>query len=346
MATEVAATEPQASDDVISMALADLGQAVEKAPELKAETIIDKVDDEEKEESEKPDESAEDQAKEDAEEPKEDDAEETEEAEKEEDEPVVSKDVFQKRVDKLTAQKKAAEEKASETAKRLEELEKAKAEVEAKLNESARPVLAPAPDSPLADVGTEEELEARIQSAHQVRRWALQNSDGATIKAADGTEKFIEASEVRQYLINADDLLTIHAPARREWLKEYSAAHSPVEQNFPDLFKAGTPANKGYTDYLKKRPNFAREPDRDYVYAMALLGEMKWREMQEATAAKEKAVKKVSSAKSESQKAPTPAKPVSAPKVTKGGNNAAKRVLEGRATMEDIEAFVAEGLLS
>jgi colicin import membrane protein len=345
MATEDGGNQPQASDEVLSMALADLGQAVEKAPELKPDEIIDKTDDDKEGETEQSEESAEDQAKEDEEKP-ESEKEEAEDEEPEHDAPTVSKEVFQKRVDKLTAQRKAAEEKAAEAANKLAELEKAKAETEAKLNEAARPVLAPAPDSPLADVGTEAELEQRIASAHSVRRWALTNSDGATIKAADGSEKFIDASEVKQYLIQADDLLTIHAPAKREWLKEFSAAHAPVEQHFPQLFKAGTPENKSYTEYLKKRPNFAREPDRDYVYSMALLGEQKWREMQEANAAKEKAVKKASSVKSETPKAPTPAKPVSTPKsVTKGSSNAAKRVIEGRGSMEDIEALVTESLL-
>jgi colicin import membrane protein len=344
MATDEAANQPQASDDVISMALANLGQEVEKAPELNADEIIDKTDDKE-EEPEKSEDSAEDQAEE-TEKPEEEKAEDAEEDEPQGDEPVVSKEVFQKRVDKLTAQKKAAEEKAAEAANKLAELEKAKADAEAKLNEAARPVLAPAPDSPLADVGTEQELEQRIASAHQVRRWALQNSDGATIKAADGSEKFLDATEVKQYLIQADDLLTIHAPAKREWLKEFTQAHAPVEQHFPQLFKAGSPENKSYTDYLKKRPNFAREPDRDYVYAMALLGEQKWREMQEAATAKEKAVKKASSVKSETQKAPTPAKPVSSPKtVTKGGSDAAKRVMRGGATRDDLEAMIAAELL-
>jgi hypothetical protein len=344
MATENSGNQPQASDEVLSMALADLGQAVEKV-DAKPDEIIDKTDDKE-EETEQSDESAEDQAKEEDEKPDEEKADDADEdAEPETDEAHVSKEVFQKRVDKLTAQRKAAEEKASATEAKLAELEKAKADAEAKLNEAARPVLAPAPDSPLADVGTPEELDQRIASAHSVRRWALQNSDGATIKAADGSEKFIDATEVKQYLIQADDLLTIHAPAKKEWLKEFSAAHAPVEQHFPTLFKAGTPENKNYTEYLKKRPNFAREPDRDYVYAMALLGEKKWAEMQEAVAAKEKATKKVSSAKSEPQKAPTPVKPVSSPKsVNKGSGNAAKRVMAGNATMDDIEAFAAEML--
>jgi hypothetical protein len=338
MATDEGGNQPQAKDnEILTMALAEIGQAVAKKEDVPADEIIDKTDDKEEEEAEQSEESAEPEGEKETE----------EEAEEEEtDEPVVSKDVFQKRVDKLTAQKKAAEEKATEATKRLEELEAAKAEAEAKLNEAARPVLAPAPDSPLADINSDTELEQRIASAHAVRRWALQNSDGATVKAADGTEKFVDATEVKQYLIQADDLLTIHAPARREWLKEYSATHEPVKEIFPQLFKAGTAENKGYLDYLKKRPNFAREPDRDYVYSMALLGELKWKEMQEVEAAKSKAAKKVSSVKSEPQKAITPAKPVSSSKsVTKGSSNAAKRVMQGAASRDDLEAMVAEELL-
>jgi hypothetical protein len=339
MATDEGGNQPQADDEIINMALAEIGQSVEKKEVVQAEPIIDKTDDNEEEAEQKPEESTEDQGDKEAEDK-------AEEEEEDADESVVSKDVFQKRVDKLTARAKSAEEKAAETAKKLEELERAKAETEAKLNEAAKPVLSPTPDSPLADVNSPDELEQRVQSAHSVRRWALQNSDGATVKNADGTERFVDATEVKQYLIQADDLLTIHVPAKREWLKEYNASHEPVAQVFPQLFQAGTTENKSYLDYLKKRPSFAREPDRDYVYAMALLGEQKWREMQEVEAAKEKAAKKASSVKSEASKTPTPAKPVSSSKtVTKGGGNAAKRVMQGGATRDDLDAMILEELL-
>jgi len=343
MATENAAPEPQAdsANDIINLALEQLGQAPppepekEDAEESKPE-IIDTTDETEKEESAE---------KEPAEDAKDEPEGEAEEEQEDEHGDVVPKEVFQKRVDKLVAKRKEAEEKAAATAKELEEIKAARQELEAKLNEAARPVLSPTPENPLADVGTETELEQRIASAHAVRRWALQNSDGATIKDANGQEKFLEASEVKEYLIRADDLLTIHAPARKEWLKEHQNWRKPVEANYPDLFKAGTEANKAYTSYLQKRPNFAREPDRDYVYAMALLGEQKWREMQEAAAAKDKAAKKVSSEKSVTSKVPTPAKPVSAPKSVSKGTASKRLASASVASRDDLEALVAEALL-
>jgi hypothetical protein len=325
------------------MAFEDLGVSPPEKPkeeEKESESpILDTPDETEKEGE------AEEAADEETEEKPEGEAEEEKEDEDHAD-GLVPKEVVQKRIDKLVAKRKEAEEKAAAVVKENEELKTTRQELEAKLNEAARPVLSPTPENPLADISSESELEQRITSAHAVRRWALQNSDGATVKGEDGQEKFIDASEVKDFLIKADDLLTIHAPAKREWLKEHQSWKAPVEQNYPDLFKAGSEANKAYTTYLQKRPNFAREPDRDYVYAMALLGEQKWREMQEAAEAKDKAQKKISSEKVATSKAPTPAKPVSSKSVTKGGN-AAKRVdVTGLSSRSDLETLIAEQLLS
>jgi hypothetical protein len=214
MATDDTTTDTVAAKaddvDVVSMALADLGMtpAPEKEPEDETEpeeTISDNSDETEDTE-EKSEESGEDTV--------------TEPEDSEEDEPAdteadaeAPKDKVQKRIDKLVAKQRESEERATAVSAELEQLKSAKADLEAQLNQTSRPILSPSADNPLADVDGEEVLEQRVQNAQAVRRWALQNSDGTTIKKPDGSEQFISGDEVKDYLIKADDILTVHAPS-------------------------------------------------------------------------------------------------------------------------------------
>jgi hypothetical protein len=180
--------------DVVSMALADMGMtpAPEKEPEDETEpeeTISDNSDETEDTE-EKSEESGEDTV--------------TEPEDSEEDEPAdteadaeAPKDKVQKRIDKLVAKQRQSEERATAVTAELEQLKSAKADLEAQLNQTSRPILSPSADNPLADVDGEEVLEQRVQNAQAVRRWALQNSDGTTIKKPDGSEQFISGDEVK-----------------------------------------------------------------------------------------------------------------------------------------------------
>jgi hypothetical protein len=350
MATEqVAATAASEADDVVSMAIAELG--VKRQPDPKAEeesaeeTISDNTDTKE-EESDKTDDATEveetDEAGEEA-----DDA--NAEAEPEEDkdaaeEPVgeeVAKDKVQRRIDKLVAKQREAEEKAQAASAELEQLRTAKADLEAQLNQTSRPVLTPTADNPLADVDTEETLQQRIQNAQAVRRWALQNTDGATIKQPDGTEKFIEAAEVKDYLVKADDILTIHVPARKQWLAQREPAVQAAKSMFPDIFKEGTPLNQAYKATVKQAPDLLKLPQHEYWIGLALYGEQALMQKQQAEQAKEKAKKSVSAKK---EKPPTPAQPVSAPRTaTKGSSTAAKqRFFKSSGSMSDIEDLVGE----
>jgi hypothetical protein len=350
MATEqVAATAASEADDVVSMAIAELG--VKRQPDPKAEeesaeeTISDNTDTKE-EESDKTDDATEveetDEAGEEA-----DDA--NAEAEPEEDkdaaeEPAgeeVTKDKVQRRIDKLVAKQREAEEKAQAASAELEQLRTAKADLEAQLNQTSRPVLTPTADNPLADVDTEETLQQRIQNAQAVRRWALQNTDGATIKQPDGTEKFIEAAEVKDYLVKADDILTLHVPARRQWLAQREPAVQAAKTMFPDIFKEGTPLNQAYKATVKQAPDLLKLPQVEYWVGLALYGEQALMQKQQAEAAKTKAQKSVSAKK---EKPPTPAKPVSAPRTaTKGSSTAAKqRFFKSSGSMSDIEDLVGE----
>lgn len=327
--------------DVLATALGDLGLEPEPAKVVKSEASESESDlsqdEEDKPESEDPaeDVSEADDAKSDAEE---------EQDEDEESEDDVPREKIQRRIDKLTAARKSAEEKAAALAAEAEEAKAKVAEYEAQLNEAARPVLSPTADNPLADVDTQEALDAKIKSAQEVRRWALRHTDGAEVKKPDGSTVWIDSDQVKDYLVKADDVLTLHAPARQQWLAQRAPAVEAAKNLFPDIFKKGTQMHQAFTATVKQAPELLKLPQAEYWVGLALLGEQTLMAKQGAEAAKAKAAKKVSSSK-EIAKTPTPAQPVSAAKSsTSSKGQKALRALRGDS-MDDIESFVASALL-
>ena len=331
--------------DVVSMALADLGMTPE--PEKEPE---DKTESEEKlsdnsDETPDPEEKSEESGEDPVTEPEEEESDETDEEEPADTEAEPQKDKVQKRIDKLVAKQRESEERATAVSAELEQLKAAKAELEAQLNQTTRPVLSPSADSPLADVRTAEELEQRIQNAHAVRDWAMKNAEGTTIKKPDGSEQFVSSEEVRDYLVKADRIVMLEAPARRQWIERNEVAVNAANEVFPDLLKAGTPLNKAYQATIKAAPQMLTIPEHEYWIGLALYGEQALMAAQKAKEAKAAAEKKVSSKKSES-KPPAAVKPVSTAKsATKGSTAAKNRILSGDVSMDAIEAFVSEGLL-
>lgn len=328
------------SDDIISMALDEL----RGAPAPVADEADDESSDEEvlsQDETEKP-ETAE-QSEGDGEDVEEKPEDEDGEADEEEEKP--SADKVQKRIDKLTAQKKAASEEAATIKAQYEEAQKRLTELESQVNEAARPVLQASADNPLADVDTPEALDAKIKSAQEVRRWALRNTDGATITRPDGSETYLDSDQVKEYLLRADDLLSIHGPARQQWLAQRQPALEATQNLFPDILKKGTPMQKAFEATVKQAPELLKLPQVEYWIGLALYGEQQLMASQKAQAAKTKAADKVSSAK----KTPTPVKPVSSSKTsTKGtvSKDVRNRVLSGAGGINDLEAYMSEALFS
>ena len=333
---EVTVADQSAGEvDVLASALGDLGFSPEPAKADNSEASESdsdlSQDEEDKPETKGP---AEDVSE--AEEAKEDEDEEAED---------VPREKIQRRIDKLTAARKSAEEKATALAAEAEEAKAKNADYEAQLNEAARPVLSPTADNPLADVDTQDALDAKIKSAQEVRRWALRNTDGATVKRPDGTEVYLDSDQVKDYLLKSDDVISIHGPARQQWLAQRQPAIEAAKNLFPDIFKKGTPMNTAYQATVKQAPELLRIPQHEYWVALALLGEQTLMAKQGAADAKAKAAKKVSSSK-EIAKTPTPANPVSATKSSTNAKSAkgAMRALTGDS-MEDIESFVSAALL-
>jgi hypothetical protein len=325
-------------DDILSLALEELTGQPAKSEEAK-------LDDESGDLSQ--DETSEESAEQ-SEETSEDNEETTSESSEDEDEAgedeAPTQDKVQKRIDKLTAQKKAAAEEAATVKGQYEEAQKRLAELEAQVNEAARPVLQPTAENPLADVDTSEALDAKIKSAQEVRRWALKNSDGATVKRPDGSEVYVDSDQVKDYLLKADDVLTIHAPARQQWLAQRQPAVEAAKNLFPDIFKKGTPMHTAFQATVKQAPELLKLPQAEYWVGLALYGEQTLMAKQAADQAKSKAAGKVSSAKAAS-KTPTPVKPISAPKTsTKGASKVTRDRMLASGRLDDVADFMSEAL--
>ena len=325
-------------DDILSLALEELTGQPAKSEEAK-------LDDESGDLSQ--DETTEESAEQ-SEETSEDNEETTSESSEDEDEAgedeAPTQDKVQKRIDKLTAQKKAAAEEAATVKGQYEEAQKRLAELEAQVNEAARPVLQPTAENPLADVDTSEALDAKIKSAQEVRRWALKNSDGATVKRPDGSEVYVDSDQVKDYLLKADDVLTIHAPARQQWLAQRQPAVEAARNLFPDIFKKGSPMHTAFQATVKQAPELLKLPQAEYWVGLALYGEQTLMAKQAADQAKSKAAGKVSSAKAAS-KTPTPVKPISAPKTsTKGASKVTRDRMLASGRLDDVADFMSEAL--
>jgi hypothetical protein len=343
MAEEKAA--PAAGDDIISMALEELtGQPAQPEDVEQPEAAEDLSQTETEEESEEKSDEASEDVKDEESDDEESEEKDDEESEKDDEAP---QEKIQKRINKLTAQKKEALEKAQTLESEYAQAKTRLAELEAQVNEAARPVLQPTAENPLADVDTPEALEAKVKSAQEVRRWALRNTDGATVKRPDGTEVYLDSDQVKDYLIKADDVLTVHAPARQQWLAQRQPAVEAAKNLFPDIFKKGSPMHQAYQATIKQAPELLKLPQNEYWVGLALYGEQQLMQKQAADQAKAKAAKKVSA--SGTSKTPTPVKPVSTPKsATKGAVNTAtrNRVLSGAGGISDLEAYMSEALFS
>jgi hypothetical protein len=344
MATDDAAPAAEVEDNLDAIGEALMGLD-ESGSESKTDSENEKISDNDEtseaasEENEDADEDVENKDDDESDKDEEDDE---EDDEKDDDAPVPQEKI-QKRIDKLTAQKKEALEKAQTLESEYSQAKTRLAELEAQVNESSRPVLQPTAENPLADVDTPEALDAKIKSAQEVRRWALRNTDGATVKKPDGSEVYLDADQVKDYLIKADDVITVHAPARQQWLAQRQPAVQAAQNLFPDIWKKGSPMHQAFQATVKQAPELLKLPQVEYWVGLALYGEQMLMQRQEADKAKSAAAKKVSSKKE--SKIPTPASPVSAAKsATKTSSKDAAKRLFDKGDSDSLEAF-AESLL-
>jgi hypothetical protein len=238
----------------------------------------------------------------------------------EEDAPSHTQEKLLRRIDKITAKRREAEEKA-------EQLETEISDLRAKLDSTPPVTLAPTPDNPLADVESPEQLEERMQVARKVRKWAMQNLEGGTVTNANGEEVYYEPAQVRQYLANADEMLTEHAPKRQQWLHQRQSFVPEARAAYPKLFEPGSQEQMLMRETLKAYPALKAMPNLELVIGDAIIG-------QQMRFARQQAAQKAASAPKFSANTPAKSAP-SAPSPAKGQKVPAKDI-NARANAKNI----------
>lgn len=197
------------------------------------------------------------------------DSEKPDDAEKDDAEPEEEKtptaEKLLKRIDKITSKRRQAEERA-------ETLETEVSELRAKLEASTPVQITPSPSNPLADVETSDQLEERITTAKKIRAWAIKNLEGGTVQNASGEDVYYEPSQVREYLATADELLTEHAPKRKEWIAQREMVVPEAKQFYPALFKVGTQEHDMLKATLKEHPHLRNLPHLEMIIGDAMEG--------------------------------------------------------------------------
>ena len=235
-----------------------------------------------------------------------------------EEQPSATQEKLLKRIDKITAKRREAEERA-------EQLETEISDLRAKIDSTPPVTLSPTPENPLADVETAEQLEQRIDIARKVRKWALANLEGGTVTNAQGEEVYHEPAQVRQYLANADEMLTEHAPKRKEWIATRQQIIPEAQHAYPALFKAGSPEQAMLRETLKMYPALKNMPNIELVIGDAIAGQqMRFARSEHAKKSAAPAVK-------------APVKAASAPSPAKGTKVPAKDI-QTRAASKNIFA--------
>jgi len=244
-----------------------------------------------------------------------------------------------KRIDKLTAKRREAEERA-------ETLESEVSELRAKLDATVPIQVTPTASDPLADVETPEQLEERVATAKKIRAWAIKNLEGGTVQNAAGEEVYYEPSQVREYLATADELLTEHAPKRKEWISQRGAVMQEAKAFYPALFKSGTPEHESLVATLKAHPYLKGLPQLEMIVGDAIEGQ-KLR-FARAEAAQKKAASSKTESKSpvKSSNPPSPAKGARVPAQDIANREGARNLLTRGSSLKtsDIAAFL-EGAL-
>lgn len=130
----------------------------------------------------------------------------------------------QKRFDKALFKQR---EKSRQQIEQLQqELAEAKAQPPAPLE--------PTPDNPLADIASDRDLAAREREQRELRRWALTHPQGGTIKGPKGDIE-ISAERAAEIIADTEEMLQVHIPARREFLRHNAQLEQQAVQDYPWL---------------------------------------------------------------------------------------------------------------
>jgi hypothetical protein len=258
-----------------------------------------------------------------------------------------------KRVDKLTAKLRDAEESGEATKSELEQMRQELTDLKSGQTKAQSPASSKTPSNPMEDVWSEADLMTKADGALNWKRWAVENPDGG-IMNLDGKEREFGPEEAQAILLNADRLLSVEIPRRRQFLAKTGAIEQGLRSEFPEMFDEKSAGWQGMMDALATLPELKTRVD-GMGLAMMLslgLGEMQRQRAEKGkpdttskTAAAAGAVQ--SKAKPKAQIAPTPVKPSGGPSAPAGKpdtkNAALAEVFASGGDAEALEKYFTGG---
>lgn len=155
------------------------------------------------------------------------------------------------------AMKKERARRTTEVASLQERL--AQLEQQTATEKSPVPALTPTPENPLADVETEAQLEERIAGAKAWRQWLRLHPEGGTLGEGENAKE-VTPEQARLWLVQYEDILLDHAPARRAYLEKRKAADADALKVHPWLAKASDPRTLAVEAELRAFPALRTVP--------------------------------------------------------------------------------------
>ena len=264
---EVSGTSPQKET-----ALTDIGRELDEAG--LADILLDKFDPEKQSQTDQPE--PEQTAKEEDAEPVNDESSDADASAPEQDDittSVLSQDDsgddepewFQKRIDKLTRQRRQAEAEVEDL---RSELDKVKESV----NESKPQPVITGSDNPFNSLTNLKEVEAKIQSARETKKWARANRDGAVVQGDNGEVEYTP-EQVEHILNNAEDALEVHLPAQKEFIREKLYWDDESTKEYPWLDDKSSQEYELHSKNLEEFPAIRSLPNHRILIADMMLGQ-------------------------------------------------------------------------
>lgn len=197
---------------------------------------------------------------------------EDEEEKEEESEEEEAKGV-QKRINQLHAQKAKAREERDEAIAERDALKEQLQALTERL--TTKPLaLMPTPEDPLAELTTEDQIEARMEKARATIQWCKANRKGAEVPRAEGSDEMVELDpdQIQAIREQEEEVLNEHAPRRKEYIQAFATATANAREAYPTLFKSGHKDQAYATAVMKMIPGFARHPFHELFIGDMLLG--------------------------------------------------------------------------
>lgn len=178
---------------------------------------------------------------------------------------LIKKEVFDKRVGKLSRQK----------AELLERAEKAEEEREAYKSqlEGIQPVtVAPHSGDVLANVQNEQQLAQVVQEARVARDWCRQHPQGVTLNEGKDNEQFISPEEIATSLSRAEDVLMFEVPRKNAELQQRHQYDGLARTHYAPIFDRKSEDYQVANALLTQVPGLVTHPAKNLILGDYLRG--------------------------------------------------------------------------